>query len=226
LSVGSWEFNFIGPLVAILPNLEQSNNYQNWDFSLSYTHPINIAVAGQRIPTYLCPSMVLPREVPILPAGEVGGPSSYLLCEGTRTHMMESDGLFGLHWPRFGFHNSNRRLSEVTDGLTHTFVAGETVYNYLDFRWTARTPMPHRGQRRFGTARWAVGYPRVSLGTTLFPFNLHTASAIGGFASQHRGGANFTYADGSVRFVGQSVNAVVYRASATRENGESERIED
>ncbi len=79
--VGSIESNFISPLVAILPVLEQSNNYQQWDFSRSYSDPFNAAVAAQRINTYLCPSMSLPREVPLGPARETGGPSSYLLSE-------------------------------------------------------------------------------------------------------------------------------------------------
>ena len=76
LPVGSWQSNFISPLVAILPMLEQTNNYQQWDFSLSYSHAYNANVANQRIATYFCPSMNLPREVPMLPARETGGPTA------------------------------------------------------------------------------------------------------------------------------------------------------
>lgn len=220
LPVGSWQSNFISPLVAVLPMLEQSNNYQLWNFSLSYTHPFNSNVANQRIATYLCPSMTLPREVPFLPAREVGGPSSYLLSEGTDDYMATADGLFGLHWPAFGYRNPNRRFADITDGTSTTFFAGETVYNYRDSLWPASAGAPHAGTVRFGTARWVVGYPRIALGTTLFPFNVHTAAAMGGYASMHPGGGQFLFADGSVRFLSQNVNVVTYRAAATMNGGE------
>jgi len=218
--VGSWQSNFISPFVGILPFLEQANNYQQWNFSLSYTAPLNAAVANQRITTYLCPSMALPREVPLIAARETGGPSSYLLCEGTDDYMVAADGLFGLHWPSFGYNNPNRKFGDIPDGTSNTFFGGETVYNYRDLLWSASTPAPHTGTIRHGTARWSVGYPAISLATTLKPFNVHTRAAMGGFASMHTGGANFVYGDGSVHFLSQNLDVVVYNAAATRAGGE------
>jgi prepilin-type N-terminal cleavage/methylation domain-containing protein/prepilin-type processing-associated H-X9-DG protein len=219
--VGSWQSNFISPFVAVLPMLEQSNNYQQWDFSLSYSHAYNSNVVNQRIGTYLCPSMYLPREVPMLPARETGGPNSYLLNEGTDDYMANCDGIFGLQWPSFGYTNPNRRFADITDGTSSTFFAGETVYNYKDSLWPATAPAPFAGTIRYGTARWGVGYPKISLGSTLFPFNAHVAAAMGGYASQHPGGAQFLYADGSVRFHSQNMDVVTYRAAATRAGGET-----
>ena len=48
------------------------------------------------------------------------------------------------------------------------------------------------------------------------------ASSYGqyGFRSNHPGGANFVFGDGSVRFVKQTINLVTYRAIGTRGNGE------
>ncbi len=219
--VGSWESNFISPLVAVLPYIEQGNSYQLWDFRLSYTNPHNVAVAAQRIQTYLCPSMVLNREVPMVAANEVGGPSSYLLCEGTDDYMAPADGIFGLHWPSYGYSNPNRRFADIADGATNTFFGGETVYNYRDYLWATTTPPPYAGTVKWGFARWVVGYPQISLGTTLKPFNVHTRAAMGGFASQHAGlGSNFVYADGSVRFLSQSIDLATYTAAATRAGGE------
>jgi prepilin-type processing-associated H-X9-DG protein len=135
--------------------------------------------------------------------------------------MRQSDGVFGLHWPSFGYNNPNRRFSDIRDGTSNTIFGGETVYNYQDYLWSARTPAPFAGTVRFGTARWVVGYPAISLGTTLKPFNVHTFAALGGFASQHvGGGGNFLYADGSVHFVSQNVDVIVYNAAATRAGGE------
>ena len=219
--VGSWQSNFISPLVGILPYLEQGNNYQQWDFSRSYIDPFNALVSAQRVDTYLCPSMTLPRAVPLVSARETGGPSSYLLCEGTDDYMASADGVFGLQWPSFGYNNPNRRFSDITDGTSNTMFAGETIYNYRDLLWSARTPAPHAGTVRFGTARWVVGYPAISLGTTLKPFNVHTVAALGGFASMHTGGGNFLYGDGSVHFQSQNMDVILFNASATRAGGEA-----
>ncbi len=218
--VGSWQSNFVGPLVGVLPYLEQGNNFQQWDFAKSYTDTSNQFAISQRVGTYLCPSMTLPREVPLIAAGETGGPSSYLLCEGTDDYMVQSDGVFGLNWPSFGFRNPNRRFAEITDGSSSTLFAGETVYAYADYLWSARTPAPFAGAIKFGNARWAVGYPTVSLGTTLKPFNVHTAASLGGFASMHEGGGNFLFGDGSVRFLSETIDLRVYHAYATRAGGE------
>ncbi len=219
--VGSWQSNFISPLVAILPYMEQGNNYQQWDFSKNYTDPVNSSVSAQRIDTYLCPSMTLPRSVPMETARETGGPSSYLLCEGTDDYMANADGVFGLQWPSFGYINPNRKFSDITDGTSNTMLAGETIYNYKNYLWSASTPPPHGGTVKFGNARWAVGYPGISLGTTLKPFNVHTAAALGGFASMHAGlGGNFLFGDGGVHFKSQTMDATIYDASATRAGGE------
>ncbi|QDV23727.1 DUF1559 domain-containing protein [Aureliella helgolandensis] len=219
--VGSWQSNFISPLVAILPYLEQGNNYQNWDFGRSYSDPYNQEVSSQQIASYLCPSMSLPREVPLGDADETGGPSSYLLCEGTDDYMATGDGVFGLHWPGYGFSNPNRSFRDLTDGTSNTLFAGETVYDYQDYLWPSSSPAPYAGTPKYGTARWVVGYPKIALGTTAYPFNVHTAAAMGGFASMHTGGGNFCYGDGSIHFLSQSIDVAVYNAAATRAGGES-----
>jgi prepilin-type N-terminal cleavage/methylation domain-containing protein len=219
--VGSWQSNFISPLVGALPFLEQGNNYQQWDFGKSYSDPFNSTVAAQHIATYLCPSMNLPRTVPLVAAREVGGPSSYLLCEGTDDYMAQADGMFGLHWPGYGYSNPNKGFGDIPDGTSNTFFGGETVYNYQDYLWPASTPAPYANTVKFGTARWVVGYPKIALASTIFPFNVHSSAAMGGYASQHAGGGgNFVYGDGSIHFLSQSIDVVVYNAAATRAGGE------
>ena len=213
--VGSVQSNFISPFVGILPFLEQGNNYQQWNFSLNYSDPYNAEVAAQHIATYLCPSMSLPREVPDVSQNETGGPSSYLLVEGTADYMAKADGVFGLHWPGYGYSNPNCGFGDIPDGTSNTMFGGETVYDYMDYKWS-------NGTVKYGTARWVVGYPKIALATTLKPFNVHTAAAMGGFASMHPGGGgNFVYGDGSIHFVSDSIDVAVYNAAATRAGAEA-----
>ena len=216
---GSRVSNFIGPLAAILGHLEQSNEIRQFDFSLSYSHPYNHTVAAQRIPAYLCPSMTLPRSVPDTTVGEIGGPTSYLACEGTRGYMAQSDGMFGLNWAAFGFHNDARRFSDLIDGTSTTIAYGETTYDMKDYLWGPPVAMPGTplfGTTKWGTARWVVGYPAISLGNTLKEFNVHNAANNGGFQSMHPSGANFLYGDGSVRFAPDSIDRDLLDALATR----------
>jgi prepilin-type N-terminal cleavage/methylation domain-containing protein len=218
LPVGSIESNFISGFASILPFLEQTQTFTSYDFSLYYTHPFNVAVSRQRIPTYLCPSMTLPREVPIEPQ-EVGAPCSYLLNEGTRDYMVQHDGLFGLSWPRFGFRNRSVALRDCVDGLSNTLAAGETTYNFRDLLWSARAGRL-ANTPRWGTARWIVGYPRVSMGSTIYPLNVHRMPNVGGYTSMHGSGLHFLHADGATRFYANHADPIIVNAMSTRANSE------
>lgn len=223
--LGSIESNFISGFAAILPHLEQGNMYRQYDFGLNYTHPHNIAVSLQKIPTFLCPSMVLPRDVPIQGNAtngsplEIGAPSSYLLNEGTDDYMAQADGMFGLAWPAFGFRNDFTRFRDVLDGASNTIAAGETTYDFRDYVWS-HSAGPLAGTPRWGTARWIVGYPRISMGSTLYPLNVHRMPNIGGYTSMHGSGLHFLFVDGSVRFLANHADPAMINALSTRAGGE------
>ncbi len=214
--VGSIQSNFISGFASILPHLEQGNTYSNYDFSLYYTRPENANLSKQSVPTYLCPAMILPRDVPETRGREVGGPSSYLLNEGTGSYMVKADGMFGAHWPTFGRNNPHIGFSSISDGTSHTLAVSETTYNYENYLWSASTPAPLGGTLRYGLARWIVGYPRVALGTTQFPINDFTNSTLAGYSSQHTGGVNALFMDGSVHFISDRVDADSFNAMSTR----------
>ncbi len=222
---GSIQSNFISGFVSILPHLEQNGTFQSYDFSLNYTHPTNVAVTRQRIPTFLCPSMTLPRDVPnmtLTSSGsplEIGGPSSYLLHEGTDDYMPQCDGLFGLNWPDHGYSNKHLGFRDILDGTSNTLAVGETTYDFKDYLWPSNAG-PLANTPRYGTARWCVGYPRIAMGTTLYPLNVHRMPNIGGYTSMHVGGLQFMLADGSVRLMSQNLPETLIKALSTRDGGE------
>jgi len=224
LPAGGIQSNFISGFASILPHLEQGNIYQQYDFTLYYTHPFNVVVSTQKVPTYLCPSTNIPREVPANAttatgaAVEVGSASTYLLNEGTNLMMAECDGAFPLIWDRY--RNRHLKIADFTDGTSNTLAVGETTYDFPQYLWSSRTPAPLGGTVRWGAARWIVGYPRVGMGTTLFPLNAKRVSITGGYTSQHTGGINFAFMDGSVRFVSNSTDATILNATSTRAKGE------
>jgi len=224
LPAGGIESNFISGFASILPHLEQSNIYQLYDFSLYYTDPKNVAVSKQKIAIYLCPSTIVPREVPANAttssgeAVEVGSASTYLLNEGTNQYMSECDGAFPAIFS--SYRNRHLKIANFTDGLSNTLAVGETTYDFPQYRWSVRAPNPLRGTVRWGTARWIVGYPRVGMGTTLFALNAPRVNITGGYTSQHMGGLNFLLMDGSIKFFPNETSPEVLNAMSSRGKGE------
>lgn len=221
-SIGS---NFVSGFAGILPHLEQGNIHTQYDFSLYYTQPQVAAVSALRVPTYLCPSTNIPRAVPS-PArsasgapAEIGGPSTYLLNEGTNQYMAQSDGMFPVLWGG-AFRNDFIGFREIVDGTSNTLGVGETTYDFPQYRWASSVQAPFGGTVRWGGARWIVGYPRVGLGTTRFPLNAPRVSITGGYTSQHTGGINFLFMDGSVRFFSNNTDVRTVNAISTRASGE------
>ncbi len=208
-----------GPLVAILPNLDQTNLQQLYDFNQYYTTPVNLNAINQTLQVYLCPTMTLPRSVPDSPCDEPGGPSSYGCSIGTNN--LGTDGLFD------GYANFSAprpvRFRDIRDGQTNTIMIGEFNYRLEDYTWSAFScpgDASKHGQSRWGSYRWAPAYPGVSLGDTSGDFNVNLSANRGTWRSDHAGGAQFALGDGSVRFIGENISAVVLDRLATRAGGE------
>jgi len=146
------------------------------------------------------------------------------------------DGMFG--------YQVSFKISQVTDGLSNTFFFGEVnrfkdepaspfsigslaMWFYDDYSGNSRVPSsgayvvpklnspPDRTGSVFAACFATVVYPPDWI-------NVQACQNFGQFAfhSLHPGGANFAIADGSVRFVKDSVNLATYRGLGTRAGGE------
>jgi prepilin-type N-terminal cleavage/methylation domain-containing protein/prepilin-type processing-associated H-X9-DG protein len=214
----------------ILPFLEEVALADGFDKSADYRAGDNLKVSNSIVPSYLCPTMVLPREVPDpTPAcSESGAPGSYAvstssdICFILPSVIPKHDGAI-VH-SKFGW-TSIAKIS-AADGSSSTFMVGEMDYGLRDYFWTTcYTPTTVRG----GATRWAVAYPGITWGSTAGPIN---SEAIGtakydffnigyeSFRSDHPGGVNFAFVDGSVRYIANEIDPALYKALATREGGE------
>lgn len=120
-------------------------------------------------------------------------------CEGLPIgERCESDGAFA--------HQSSIEFRQFKDGLSATIVVGERSSTLGHSTWLGIVP---EGEEAFA---------RV-LGIADHPPN-YAAGHLDDFRSEHPGGANFVYADGSVHFLADGIDAGIYQALATRAGGD------
>jgi prepilin-type N-terminal cleavage/methylation domain-containing protein/prepilin-type processing-associated H-X9-DG protein len=149
--------------------------------------------------------------------GSTGSPNNYC-CQGRGYGTAGYDGKIG---PDGGLGDSStgmfarspwkRYYKQVTDGLSHTFLLGEALPNECIYQ-----------------SQYA---PNFSLSGTSIPLNnFDDGCAAGpgpgchqvacGFKSAHPGGAHFAMVDGSVHFIAEGIEYILYNALGTRAGDE------
>jgi hypothetical protein len=210
----------------MLPDLEQSMVHMSIDFGAPILAPANGTAVACRMSTMLCPGSRPGTDVPIAVrdgAGKVLSealpPASYVGCSGTPG---EGDGPD----PDDGMFVRNKWIlpDHVLDGLSHTLMFGERSRALADTTWTGAVPggwlctnpgHPRRDCRPSG----AMVLGRSGPAGRRPAFNAPEARADE-FWGGHPEGANFAIADGSCRFVSDSIDPAVFRAMATRAGAE------
>ncbi len=217
---------FMGWQTHLLPHLEQQAVWDeavaafraNPDFLSEPRHP----GAERAISVFGCPND--PRTATPQRVGErsIRGLTSYLGVSGRNVDRL--DGVL--------FGNSSVRLTDITDGTSNTLLIGERppstdmVLGWWYAGW---------GQNRDGDADMLLGVRAKNAATyapgcPFGPYNFtpgkfdNQCDAFH-FWSPHASGANFAFADGSVRFLRYSADDIL-PALATRAGGEVVAVPD
>jgi prepilin-type processing-associated H-X9-DG protein len=129
-------------------------------------------------------------------------------------------------------------LKHITDGTSKTFIVGENDYGLLGYDWETCSGL--NGSFRGGDQTWANGYWVYAWGHINWKFydssgrgfynrseilsdeNSIKTTLYRNYRSDHPGGAQFVYVDGSVHFVPETIDYPVLRALVTRAGGEVE----
>ncbi|EAQ76921.1 DUF1559 domain-containing protein [Blastopirellula marina] len=216
---------------AILAFMEQGNAYDQYDFTLDNSDPYNVAVTGQKIEAYLCPSSPEHREVPSCDADNGRAPGNYAICVGSvnynQYYSHYGDPLPTINGaivytesttPKTGFR-------DITDGTSSTLMVGESAYNLPDYKFTSGDC---DGSSRYSFTYWGNPYTTSTGFTTEFAYNpkdkagdeIFDSNWKQSFRSEHPGGTQFTFVDGSVHFVAETIDSDTLNTLATRSGGE------
>ena len=145
-------------------------------------------------------------------ANQTPGPTNYC-CQGCNF------GTYGSYCPgglpdgntvgMFGRYPRGIRFAQVTDGLSNTFMAGETLPGH--YIWNG-IYMPN----------FPVAGTTIPLNTMVKDNNQHTDWwRASGYKSMHPGGADMLLGDASVRFIPQTIDYRLWNELGTREGGEA-----
>ncbi len=221
----------ISTLGLLLPYLEDSARYAQFDLKKPVDNPQNLQIVSKPLNVYMCPSMRMPREIPETNCGEQLGPGSYMISTRTQYGKWTLDGAFvaptGTKLPSGKFEIAPYTLSmkNITDGLSKTLLVGEINYGHQTFVWEDCSLI---GTPRWGDFYWAHGYRTEGWGhmgtnlPTLFNNSMNYAPPDGRriFRSDHPGGVQFVYLDASVHFITNDSSPDVRAALVTRAGNE------
>ena len=186
--------------VQLLPYLDQSSLFQEIDFSKG-AYQQEERLTAIRMSVLVCPS-----------DGRNETSVSYAGCHGgTETQIAEdNDGVF--------FLNSRIRYRDIRDGSTNTLFFGEKFQTAADLNWMSgtRSSLRNTGSKPNGLPAMR-GFRNHNLQEV--PHGLKDPDVVGGFGSWHTGGAQFALGDGSVRFLSETIDKVIYASLGKRADG-------
>jgi prepilin-type N-terminal cleavage/methylation domain-containing protein/prepilin-type processing-associated H-X9-DG protein len=224
----------------VLPDLEQENVRNIYVMTANWYDPANTAARNAQVKTFLCPSANSGRVGQSAVPGVAGSPFSGAAWDYTNVSVVAHPLLAYLNYPnpasyptiwRGVMSSTGSTVAEITDGLSNTVLVTEDAnrpeYWVKGKRVTDRTP-PFGGDGH-GVATggvWADHQKGFGIegtspdGNTLIgecAVNCNNAYEIYSF---HTGGANAAMADGSVRFLRESISIRTLAGLCTRAGGE------
>ena len=206
--------NHMSWIARILPELDERARFAQLDFSAGAYSPKNAPVADSTVRLLRCPS-----------DGTVGAYSNYAGVHHDREAPIDVDNNGVL------FLNSKITFVDLKDGATYTLFLGEKLIDpKYDLGWLSgtRATLRNPGTGINGGAYLSWGNPLAGAEVVepepgepgyVEPIDPANPLAVGGFSSNHPGGAQFAFGDGAVTFINSDIDAVTLQHFANRADG-------
>jgi len=112
-------------------------------------------------------------------------------------------------------------MASVTDGTSNTIMIGETLPEQHDHFWDGSWNHFNGGQAHVSTIAGINYQTKDRSGRCGDPkINIGNWNVSWGFKSNHSGGANFVFVDGSVKILNQSISARTFQLLGCRNDGQ------
>ncbi len=225
------------------PGGHPTNNTDNYNWYTQVRNNHGNSVAKSVIEGFICPSDVLPKQ-----DNNGYGKSNYCACLGDDATWIsagkswgtpsreEQTGMF-----RLAQNNNNTKcvgLEEITDGLSSTLMIGEVTESYrVGITDTGKVFPLWAGGNNDWAGQWRIcswarlAGPVCTLNQTDLEADW-TTNWMGtncgrsdySFSSQHPGGALFAVGDGSVKFLSDAIDGVLYAYLANGRDKQAAQI--
>jgi prepilin-type N-terminal cleavage/methylation domain-containing protein/prepilin-type processing-associated H-X9-DG protein len=227
-SHGTW-------LIHILPFIENKGIYKLFNLKQPLNSVVNAKAVVSRVDFYVCPSdpeggkpvmsnrcdvasnptvclagwylgcigPTCPDTCPFCPAGSSPSTTNYC-CQGDNLGSIVRENSVGM----FGRFPIGFKFKEVTDGLSHTIMVGETLPSHSMHAASFNENYPLAPTNIPLNTMEGKGAPQTHAGQLYYRTQ--------GFKSLHSGGANFAMGDGSVRLFNEFIDYKLYNALGSR----------
>jgi prepilin-type N-terminal cleavage/methylation domain-containing protein/prepilin-type processing-associated H-X9-DG protein len=219
----------LSAFVALLPYLELDNVFKSlgrtdtdvpWPSTdnATWRTPGNKVGMETRPSVLVCPSDTAQAFVPNTGFGTTinAAIGSYAMVHGTKGPSLGTVDDMKYNNTGLFVYRLTKRIADVIDGTSNTLAVGEVYDGHLSTNpnaWSA-------GSRHTHSLRSTENAINTPPGTGV-TFPASGSSAVNGaFMSRHTAGANFAFADGSVRFLPQNIDITLYRDLSTIKGGE------
>jgi prepilin-type processing-associated H-X9-DG protein len=219
----------------ILPYLENAPIHAALNFDLPCWLPANTTAAGVVLTTFLCPSV---SEI-TGSTFDIIDPAGTVLARFSHAHYVLNAGRLGVWGYTIDnqqdladgpfFRNSATRVAVIRDGLSNTVFMGEHTPLLSDKTWVGVVPgaaVCPKPRFAFGGCDFAgnlvlshSGPDPAETPTVIHPPNSRMAH-VDQQMSEHPGGANVLFGDGSVRFIKETIDQFTWAGLCTIAGGE------